>query len=102
MRIALAFALLRLLDGIHDVPALRHPEQMAASTYHPVGILMVFRSPPPAIAIELAEIAAWLGALAMLVGLWTRAATAIAVLAALIVGSQAMSYQPAWSHELNV
>lgn len=102
VRMALALALLLLLDGIHGLPAVRHPDQTAASVYHPVGILMLFRSPPSALAIELAEIIAWTGALAMLVGFCTRAAAAATALGALVVASQAMSYQPTWSHDLNV
>ena len=102
VRVALAIALLLLLDRIRAMPAVSHPEQVAASVYHPVGILMVFRSPPPAIAIELAELLAYAGALAMLVGFCTRAATAAAALGALVVASQAMSYQLSWSHDLNV
>ena len=102
VRVALAIAALLLLDRIRGLPPVSHPEQMAAGVYPPVGILMLFRSPPPAIAIELAAIVAWLGALAMLVGFYTRAATVAAALGALVVASQAMSYQPSWSHDLNV
>ncbi|HEX4417264.1 MAG TPA: hypothetical protein VH165_05155 [Kofleriaceae bacterium] len=102
VRIALAIAELLVLDRIRDLAPVSHPGEVAAGVYHPVGILQVFRAPPPAIVIELAWCAALGGALAMLVGLWTRAATALTALGALIVASQAMSYQPSWSHDLNV
>jgi hypothetical protein len=102
VRIALAIAVLLLLERIRGRPPVADPGQVAVSAYHPVGILMVFRSPPPAIAIELAVILAYAGALAMLVGLCTRVATVAAALGALVVASQAMSYRPAWSHDLNV
>jgi uncharacterized membrane protein YphA (DoxX/SURF4 family) len=102
VRVAIAIAALVMLDRIHGLPAVSHPEQMAASIYHPVGILMVFQSPPPAIVIDVAESLAYAGALAMLIGFFTRAATVAAALGALVVASQAMSYQPSWSHDLNV
>jgi hypothetical protein len=102
VRIAIAVAVLLLLERVRGMPPVAHPEQVAASVYHPVGIVMLFRSPPPAIVIELAEIVAYAGALAMLIGLFTRAATIAAALGTWLVASQAMSYQPSWSHDLNV
>jgi len=102
VRVALAISALLLLGRIRGMPAVDHPEQMSAGVYHPVGILLLLRSPPPAIAIDLAGIVAYAGALAMLVGWYTRTATLAAALGMLIVASQAMSYQPSWSHDLNV
>src|SRR3954471_10143173 len=102
VRVALAISVLLLLEQIRTMPPVAQPDQVATSAYHPVGILMMFRSPPPAIVIQLAMIAAYAGACAMLFGLFTRTATVVTAVAALLVGSQAMSYQPSWSHELNV
>ncbi len=102
VRIALAIAVLLLLNRVRGQAPIVHPELMAASVYHPVGILMLCPVPPPAFAIELAGIVACTGALAMLVGFFTRTAIAVTTLAALVVASQAMSFQPSWSHDLNI
>jgi uncharacterized membrane protein YphA (DoxX/SURF4 family) len=102
VRIALAISVVLLLPRIREGAPVAHPAQMAASIYHPVGILQVFRSPPPASLIELAGIVAYAGAIAMLIGLCTRAATVATALAMLVLASQAMSYQPSWSHDFNV
>jgi hypothetical protein len=102
VRVAIAVAVLMVLERMRAMPPVEHPEQVAASVYHPVGILMLFRSPPPVIVIELATILAYAGAFAMLVGLFTRAATVIAALCTWLIAAQAMSYQPSWSHDLNV
>ena len=102
VRVALAISVLVLLDRLREMPAIDHPAQMSASVYHPVGILLMFRSPPPVVVIELARLLAYAGAVAVLLGLFARVATAVTALATLLVTAQAMSYQPSWSHDLNV
>ena len=102
VRVALAISVLLLLNRVRGQAPIVHPELMSASVYRPVGILMLCPVPLPALAIELAGIVAATGALAMLVGFFTRTATALTLLATLVVTSQAMSFQPTWSHDLNV
>jgi hypothetical protein len=102
VRIALAISTWIMLARVGDAPSITAPGDVAAGAYHPIGVLMIFRAPPPAIVIELAWIVAHVGALALLLGLCTRLACALTAAGALVVASQAMSYQPAWSHDLNV
>ena len=101
VRIAIAISTLLMLARLAS-PSLDSPEDVAAGAYHPVGVLMLFPSPPPAIVIVLASIVAHVGAVALLLGLCTRLACALTAASAMLVASQAMSFQPHWSHGLNV
>src|SRR5688572_6481524 len=74
-----------------------------ADLYRPVGIWMLFGStPPPAIVIALLWIAAWAGAIAMLLGFATRANTAVAFFAGVALASVSHSGTAHWSHIYNV
>lgn len=102
VRIALGISVLMVLDRVRASAPVLHPELMSADVYRPCGLLLLFPSLPPRIVIELAGIAACAGALAMILGAFTRVATAVTAIGAILVTSQAMSYQPSWSHDLSV
>jgi hypothetical protein len=102
VRIAIAIAVLLLLVRLHDLSPVVRPETMSRDVYHPVGLLLLFSAPPPAWVIAAATVLAWGGATAMLVGLASRAATAVTAIGAVMLASQAMSYQRSWSHDFPI
>jgi hypothetical protein len=102
LRIALAIAALWTLRVVVIAEPVAHPGAMSADVYHPVGLLLLFPSPPPAFVVDAAVWIALVAGIAMLVGAWSRAAAATTTVALWLVCSQAMSYQPTWGHHLNV
>ncbi|HET9625462.1 MAG TPA: hypothetical protein VFP84_29040 [Kofleriaceae bacterium] len=102
VRIALAISALIVLAHAIDSPFIYAPGTVDPHVYHPIGVLMVFRAPPPAIVITLAWHVGRVAAVAMLLGLGSRLAGALTTLCTLIISAQIMSYQAGWSHDLNV
>ncbi|HEY6035629.1 MAG TPA: hypothetical protein VIV58_15250 [Kofleriaceae bacterium] len=102
VRIALAAAVLLLLVRLHDLPPIARPDAMAAAVYRPVGLLLLVSAPPPSWLIAAASVVAWTAASAMLIGLCSRIACAVTALAAVMLASQAMSFQQSWSHDFPI
>jgi hypothetical protein len=71
--------------------------------YRPVGMWMLLgRTPPPAVVVDVLWVLAWTASVAMLVGLYTRAATAVSCGAALALVSLSFASSATWSHQYNV
>ncbi|MBC7978190.1 MAG: hypothetical protein H7138_24665, partial [Myxococcales bacterium] len=101
VRIALAVAVLLTLRQLATLSTVHIPA--AASVYRPVGIWMLFGSlvPPPFVVTALWIVATGASIL-MLVGLWSRASTAVSFVAALALASASFSGDATWSHQYNV
>jgi hypothetical protein len=102
VRIALAVAVLVCLRKLGrpvstgDLPG-EH------TLYHPVGIWMIFGRHAPADGLVHAlRVVAWLSTIAMLVGLCTRAATALSFATASSLAALAFAASHTWSHQYNV
>lgn len=79
------------------------PLVAAPSVYRPVGVWMLLGDhPPPHALVALLWGLAVSGTLAMLVGLWSRAATAVSFGAAVALASLSFSGTLTWSHQYNV
>jgi len=71
--------------------------------YRPVGIWMLLgHTVPPAALIDALWVVAWTASAAMLIGLYTRAATAVSCGAALALVSLSFASSATWSHQYNV
>jgi hypothetical protein len=101
VRIALAIAVLLTLRQLATLSTVHIPA--SASIYRPVGLWMVlgYLVPPPFVVTGLWVVA--IGAtILMLVGLWSRATTAVSFVASLALASAAFSGDATWSHQYNV
>lgn len=99
VRIAIAIAVLMSLARLATLTALVAPTPL----YRPVGPWMVLgRTPPPELLVDLLWVLAWGGTVAMLVGLFTRAATAVSFGAAVALAALSFSGSATWSHQYNV
>ncbi|HEY1548206.1 MAG TPA: hypothetical protein VGG28_10310 [Kofleriaceae bacterium] len=71
--------------------------------YRPIGIWMVFgHHAPPVGVVAALRVVAWVSTIAMLVGLYSRLATAISFASACSLAALAFSASHAWSHQYNV
>jgi len=102
VRIAIASAILLTLARLDnnvstgDVPG-------SHTLYRPVGIWMVMgHTPPPAVLVDALWVLAWGGTCAMLLGLCTRASTAVSFVAGLALASLSFSASARWSHQYNI
>jgi len=98
---ALAAAVLLTLWQLARLSTVRIPA--AAEVYRPVGIWMMFGHlvPPPPVVTALWVVA--VGAtICMLVGLFSRASTAVSFVTALALASASFSGSASWSHQYNV
>ena len=99
VRIAVAASVLASLVRLAKVPQL----VAADGLYRPVGVWMLFgSSPPPAFVIDVLWVLAWAATACMLVGLATRAATAVSFVAAVALAAVSHSHTAHWSHLYNV
>jgi hypothetical protein len=99
VRIAIATAVLLTLARIWTQDPLVAPDAL----YRPVGPWMLLgRTPPPGALIAILWVAAWAGTACMLVGLATRAATAVSFGAAVALAAVSFSGSATWSHQYNV
>ncbi len=99
VRIAIAGAVLLTLARL----ATQDPLVAPAGLYRPVGIWMLLgRTVPPEAVIGILWVLAWTSTVAMLVGLYTRAATAVSFGAAVALAAISFSGSTAWSHQYNV
>ena len=101
VRIAIASSVLLTLQRLATLSTVHIPGP--SELYRPVGIWMIFGHlvPPPAVVTALWVLA--IGAtISMLVGLWSRASTAVSFVAALALTSASFSSSANWSHQYNV
>lgn len=99
LRVAVAVSVLLSLWRIWHLPHLAAPE----GVYRPVGPWMLLgRTPPPDLLVGALWVLAWTGTLAMLVGLYARAATAVSFAAGMSLAALSFSGNLHWSHQYNV
>ena len=98
IRVAIATSVLLTLARLDD-PVSTGSRALS----RPVGIWMLFGdSAPPAVLVDLLWVLAWAATAAMLVGLVTRAATAVSFVTAVALASLSFSSSLTWSHQYNV
>lgn len=99
VRIAVAIAVLMSLARLSRVGELGAPP----GVYRPVGIWMLLgKTLPPALLVDLLWMLAWGGSVAMLLGLASRAATAVSFGAGVALASLSFAGSATWSHQYNV
>ena len=99
VRIFVAASVLASLVRLVTDPTLVAPEGL----YRPIGIWMLLgSSPPPDVVITLLMILAPVATIAMLLGLATRASTAVSFVTGVALAAISHSHQPHWSHVYNV
>ena len=99
VRIAIATSVLLALARIWHQDPLVAP----AGLYRPVGVWMLLgRTVPPDVVIGALWLLAWTGTVAMLLGLYTRAATAVSFGASVALAAVSFSGSTTWSHQYNV
>lgn len=106
-----AAAIVRIALGVAVLLCLR---KLAAPTsngdlpgehtlYRPVGVWMLLgHSPPPAALVGALWVVAWGATTAMVLGLASRAATALSFVAAVALAALSFSASKTWSHQYNV
>jgi len=101
LRIGIALAVLGTLWKLATLSTVQIPGP--PSLYRPVGLWMLFGHwvPPDALVTILWGIA-WIATAAMLLGLATRASTAISFVASLALVSASFASTATWSHQYNV
>ncbi len=99
LRVAVAACVLMSLWRLWGHRPLAAPEQV----YRPIGVWMALGEvPPPELLVDVLWALAWGGTAAMLVGLVSRAATAVSFLAAVALAALSFSGRASWSHQYNV
>lgn len=99
LRIAIASSVLLTLARLWTQVPLVAP----AGLYRPVGIWMVLgHTVPPEVVIGALWVIAWASTLAMLVGIYARAATAVSFASAVALAAVSFSGSGTWSHQYNV
>jgi hypothetical protein len=101
VRMAIAAAVLMTLWRLATLSTVHLPGP--PELYRPVGMWMLLgRTPPPVVVVDALWALAWGGTVAMLVGLYTRVATAVSCAAALALVSLSFASSASWSHQYNV
>ncbi|MCW5803146.1 MAG: hypothetical protein KIT31_12240 [Deltaproteobacteria bacterium] len=101
LRIAIALSVLFTLHRLATLSTVQLPGP--PELYRPVGIWMLLgHAIPPDGLITLLWVLAWGGSVAMLLGLATRAATAISFVGAVSITSLSFASTATWSHQYNV
>lgn len=101
VRIAIACSVLGTLQRLATLSTVHIPG--APSLYRPVGVWMLLgRTIPPDGVVTALWVAAFGATFLMLVGLWSRASTAVSFVAAVALTSASFSSSAAWSHQYNV
>jgi len=99
-RLAVATSVWMTLDHLADAPLVMHPERAVDAAYHPVGILLLTCGKVPAAGlIDVAAVVARIATVALFVGVWTRTAAAVSLIASLTFACWAVSFQPNWGHD---
>lgn len=98
VRIAVAVAVLLTLYRLADTRPL-----VAATVYRPVGVWMLLgHHAPPALLVTVLWVVAWASTATMLVGLASRASTALSFTSAVSLAALSFSASETWSHQYNV
>jgi hypothetical protein len=98
VRIAVAASVLLALARLADAES-----PVAAQVYRPVGIWMLLgHTAPPAALVTALWLVAWVSTGTMLVGLATRASTAVSFVSAVALAALSFSASHTWSHQYNV
>jgi hypothetical protein len=101
VRVAIAMAVLMSLTRLATLSTVQLPGNPAL--YRPVGIWMVLGyTVPPDWLITILWAMAWAGSVAMLLGLATRAATAVSFVGAVSIAALSFATKETWSHQYNV
>ena len=102
VRIAIAAAVLMCLHRLgKPVSTGELPGEHAL--YHAIGPWLLFgHQAPPDALVAVLRVIAWLSTIAMLIGLCTRAATAVSFATATSLAALAFASSHAWSHQYNV
>ncbi len=102
VRIAIAVSVLLTLARL-DNPVSTGDLPGSYTLYRPVGIWMLLGDhPPPGALVHVLWVLAWVGSACMVVGLATRASTAVSFVAALAITSLSFAASRTWSHQYNV
>lgn len=104
LRIAIAVALIWSLERLHDGwPPDAPGSPLASGTYRPLGPwLLLGHHVPSDPLISGLWIVAWVGAVAMLLGLVSRVAAFVAFVSGVALCALSYSAAPGWSHGFNV
>lgn len=104
LRIAIALALMFTLDRLRFTwPAGAAGSPGPHEVYRPIGVWMLFgHHVPPVWVIDALWAIAWMGAVFMLAGAYTRIATAVAFVAGVSLAALSYSATKGWSHQYNV
>ncbi|HWO25396.1 MAG TPA: hypothetical protein VNO30_41935 [Kofleriaceae bacterium] len=100
VRIALGVSILWMLWRLRGGQG-GTPEAAPDELYRPIGILKLLPWRPGETTFAILWPVAWLSTLAMLVGAWSRGATAVSFVAGLAIASYEYSFLPTWSHDNN-
>ena len=101
LRIAIATAVLMTLQRLATLSTVHIPGPPAL--YRPVGIWMVLGGlVPPGFVVTILWVLAVGATIGMLLGLCSRASTAVSFVAALALASASFSSSATWSHQYNV
>ncbi len=102
LRIAIAIAVLLSLARLSN-PVSTGDLPGGHTLYRPVGIWMLLgHDAPAAILVDGLWIVAWASTVAMLLGLATRASTALSFVAAVAIAALSFASSHRWSHQYNV
>lgn len=101
VRIAVAVSVLLSLARLADLSPWNLPGSRAL--YRPVGIWMLLggHAPPDAL-VSVLWLLAWTSTVAMLLGVATRASTAVSFISAVAIASLSFATSRTWSHQYNV
>ena len=104
LRIAIALALMFTLARLRGTwPANAPGSPTYEGVYRPIGVWMLFgHHAPPVAVIDALWAIAWMGALFMLAGAFTRVATAVAFVAGVALAALSYAGTKGWSHQYNV
>jgi hypothetical protein len=98
VRIAIACSVLLTLARLDNAVS-----TSSTALYRPVGIWMLAGdAAPPDLLVGLLWLVAWVATAGMLVGLATRASTAVSFVASVALASLAFASSRTWSHQYNV
>ncbi len=102
-RLAVAASAALMLVRVRNHGLVTAPQDAPLDSYDAAGVLLLAGDvPPPAAIITACYALAWLGALGLLVGAWTRFSAAVALVASLVVVSFTVSFTPDWPHDNNL
>jgi hypothetical protein len=103
VRVAIAASVLLTLVRLGSTGMASGAEAAPLALYRPLSWWLIFGAHAPSASVVGALHAiAWVSTSAMLVGLRTRTATIVSLVAALGLAAYASSFSPTWAHEYNV